>query len=80
MPIDVKRFTATLDGETGRDQQQGKGGEVAEINAVRRSEGDQDYAFGKGFNDHEPDGHGDQQEGLESAAAALDRSRHHPRW
>jgi hypothetical protein len=42
------RLTAALDGKTGRDQQQSKGGEVADINAVGRSERDQDLALWKG--------------------------------
>jgi hypothetical protein len=69
------RLTAALDGKTGRDQQQSKGGEVADINAVRRSQRDQERSFWERFNDHEPDGHGGQHEGLEPAAA-LGRSRH----
>ena len=76
VPIDANVFTAALDGKTGRDQQQSNGGEVTDINAVRRSERDQDFPFWEGFNDHEPDGHGGQREGLEPAAAALGRSRH----
>ena len=67
---------AALDGKPGRDQQQSNGGEVTDINAVRRSERDQDLPFWEGFNDHEPDGDGGQHEGLEPAAAALGRSRH----
>jgi hypothetical protein len=67
---------AALDGETGRDQQQCERGEVADINAVGRSERDQDFALWERFNDHEPDGDGGQHERLEPAAAALDRSRH----
>jgi hypothetical protein len=67
---------AALDGETGRDQQQCERREVADINAVRRSERDQDFALWERFNDHEPDGDGGQREGLEPAAAALGRSRH----
>jgi hypothetical protein len=62
-------FHAALDGKAGRDQQQSNGGEVTDINAVRRRERDQDRSFGKGFNDHEPDGHGGQREGWEPAAA-----------
>ena len=71
-----QRFTAALDGKTGRDQQQSNGGEVTDINAVSRSERDQDRSFWEGFNDHEPDGHCGQHEGFEPAAAALGRSRH----
>ena len=71
-----QRFTAALDGKTGRDQQQSNGGEVTDINAVRRSERDQDRSFWEGFNDHEPDGYGGQHEGSEPAAAALGRSGH----
>jgi hypothetical protein len=70
-----QRFTAALDGKTGRDQQQSNGGKVADINAVRRSQRDQERSFWERFNDHEPDGHGGQHEGLEPAAA-LGRSRH----
>ena len=69
-------FTVALDGKTASDQQQSDGGEVTDINAVRRSERDQDRSFREGFNDHEPDGYGGQHEGLEPAAAALGRSRH----
>jgi hypothetical protein len=43
---------------------------------VTRCERDQDRSFWEGFNDHEPDGHGGQCEGLEHAVAALVRSRH----
>jgi hypothetical protein len=67
---------AVLDGKTGCDQQQGKGGEVADINPVRRSQRDEDFPFRERFNEHERDGHGGQHEGLEPAAAALGRSRH----
>jgi hypothetical protein len=56
--------TAALDGKTGRDQQHRQGGEVADINTVRRSERDQDFALWERFNDHEPDGDGGQHEGL----------------
>lgn len=76
MACRCQRFTAALDGKAGRDQQQSSGREVTDINAVRRSERDQDRSFWEGFNDHEPDGHGGQREGLEPAAAALGRSRH----
>jgi hypothetical protein len=69
-------FTAALDGKIGRDQQQSNGGEVTDINAVRRSERDQDRSFWEGFNDHEPNGHGGKDEGLVPAAAALGGSRH----
>jgi hypothetical protein len=75
-PGEPHRFTAALDGKTGSDQQQSSGGEVTDINAVRRTELDQDRYFWEGFNDHQPDGHGGQREGLEPAAAALGRSRH----
>ena len=55
--IDANRFTAALNGKEGRDQHQSNGGEViTDINAVRRSERDQDRPFWEGFNDHEPDG------------------------
>jgi hypothetical protein len=70
-----QRFTAALDGKTGRDQQQSNGGEVTDINAVRRSERHQDRYFWEGFNNHKPDSYGGQREGLEPAAA-LARSRH----
>ena len=69
-------FHRSASGKTGRDQQQSNGGEVTDINAVRRSERNQDRSFWEGFDDHEPDGHGGQREGLEPAAAALGRSRH----
>ena len=69
------RFTAALDGKTASDQQQSNGREVTDINAVRRSERDQDRSFWEGFNNHKPDSHGSQREGLEPAAA-LGRSRH----
>src|SRR5512133_1646993 len=59
---------AALDGETGRDQQQYERGEVANIDAVRRSQRDQERSLWEGFNDHEPDGHGGQHEGLKPAA------------
>jgi hypothetical protein len=72
----MPRFTAALDGKTGSDQQQSNGGEVTDINAVRSSERYQDRSLWEGLNDHEPDGHGGQHEGLEPAAAALGRSRH----
>ena len=64
------RFPPALDGKAGRDQQQSNGGEVTDINAVRRSERDQDRSFRERFKDHEPDGYGGQREGLEPAAAA----------
>jgi hypothetical protein len=54
------RFPAALDGKTASDQQQSNGGEVTDINAVRRSERDQDRSFWKRFNDHKPDGQGGQ--------------------
>jgi hypothetical protein len=57
-------FHAVLDGKAGRDQQQSNGGEVTDINAVCRSERDQDRSFWEGFNDREPDGYGGQREGL----------------
>ena len=76
VPIGANRFTAALNGKEGRDQHQSNGGEVTDINAVRRSERDQHRSFREGFNDHEPDGYGGQHEGLERAAAALGRSRH----
>jgi hypothetical protein len=67
---------AALDSETGRDYQQCERGEVSNVDAVRRSQRDQERSLREGFNDHEPDGHGSQHEGLEPAAAALGRSRH----
>jgi hypothetical protein len=66
---------AALDGKPGRDQQQSNGREVTDVNAVRRSERDQNLPFWEWFNDYEPDGNGGQHERLEPAAA-LDRSRH----
>ena len=68
-------FHRALDGKTGRDRQQCNGGEVTDINAVRRSERHQDRSFWEGFNNHKPDSYGGQREGLEPAAA-LGRSRH----
>jgi hypothetical protein len=46
IPINAQRLAAALNGKTGRDQQQGKRWEVADINAMRLSEGEQDYPFG----------------------------------
>ena len=72
-------WCVSLDGEIDRDKQQSDRGEVADIDAMRFGEREQQPALGERLHDHQPDSHGGKHKRVEPApAAGMHGPRHLP--